>query len=234
MRSFLSYIGGKSRLAGEIAARLPQARCYVEVFGGAAWVLFARDPSPIEILNDLDGRLVNLYRVVRDRPGALARELALFPRSRVLYRELCAAPTPGRAVRAAAVHYFLLKNAFSGRAGNGFSASDVWARRLNRVTVEELDFAECLKRYDAPDAVFYLDPPYVSKERFYAHFKAEDHERLRNALENVQGRWLLSYNDCQAVRHLYRGFKRVRAATSYCAGRGGSRPAQNELLISNY
>jgi DNA adenine methylase len=184
---------------------------------------------------------------VRDRPGALARELALLPRSRALYREFCRAPAPGRPVRAAAIHYYLLKNAFSGRVRYGFSASryhagryamrrdfEAWARRLSRVTVEELDFGACLERYDGPDAVFYLDPPYVDKERFYSHFAVGDHERLRTALGEVRGQWLLSYNDCPAVRRLYRGFRVTGVATSYCAGRAPKRASQKELLISNY
>lgn len=247
MRSFLSYIGGKSRLAAEIAARLPASRCYVEVFGGAAWVLFARAPAPVEILNDLDGRLINLYRVVRDRPAALARELTLIPRSRALFKEFEKRIAPTNNIRAAAIQYYLLKNAFAAHRGAGFSTSPLhpgryrmlhdfglWAERLNNVTIEQLDFADCLGKYDNAHTVFYLDPPYLGKEFYYLGFTRDDHERLRLALNRIKGRWLMSYNDCPAVRRLYRDFKRTRIGTAYCAARSKHHIPKTELLISNY
>jgi len=251
MKSFIGYIGGKSRQAREIAARLPRSRCYCEVFGGAAWVLFARDPAPVEVWNDYDGRLVNLFRVVRDRPDELAAALACMPRSRELYYRLWREPPDRDPVRAAAAYYYLVKNAFSGRAGCGFSASrtwpgryamcndfGAWAARLNRVTVEGLDFADCLGRYDGRDTVFYLDPPYAGTEGYYRGFAAEDHERLAKALRRTRGRWLLSYKDGAATRRLYHGFRVARLAAPYSAAKvkeGGRRaPAGREILISNY
>jgi DNA adenine methylase len=250
MRSFISYIGGKSRRAAAIAARLAARRCYVEVFGGAGWVLFAREPAPVEVFNDADGHLVNLFRVVREEPAALARELSRMPRSRELYDALKRAPRPRNRVRAAAASYYLLKNAFSARVG--FSASKLyagkyamlndfapWAARLNKVTVENLDFEDCLRRYDGPDTAFYLDPPYVGTERYYAAtFDAAAHLRLRDCLANATGAWLLSYNDCVEVRRWYRGFRQEGAPAAYSAakvGAAGRRPnAGRELLISNY
>ncbi len=252
MRSFLNYMGGKSRLAGVIAARLPAARCYVEVFGGAGWVLFARDPAPVEVWNDADGRLANLYRVVRDEPAALSRALTLLPRSRLTYSEFLRAAPDGDRVRAAAVYYFLIKNAFSGRVGYGFSVSrscapkysmtndfTAWAERLKKVTLEDLPFDDCLGRYDGRGSAFYLDPPYIGKEKYYGgSFAAADHERLAACLARAKGRWLLSYNDCAEVRRLYRGFKVTTVPAAYSAAKvraGGRRAAPGrELLIANY
>jgi DNA adenine methylase len=252
MRSFLNYLGGKSRLAPRLAAMMPPGRPYVEVFGGAAWVLFAREPSPVEVYNDREGRLVNLFRVVRDKPGALARELALLPRSRRLYYELLRRPEDGGDVRAAAVYYFLVKNAFSGRPGCGFSSSvkfpgryrmlndfAAFAARLARVTLEDLSYEDCVRRYDGPDAVFYLDPPYVGKENYYGGaFGSDDHERLRTLLGSLTGRWLVTYNDVPRVRRWYRGYNVTRLATAYCAAKvvAGARRAAvpAELAITNY
>jgi DNA adenine methylase len=253
MRSFLNYMGGKSRLAREIAGRLAEGTCYVEVFGGAGWVLFARDPAPVEVLNDRDGRLINLYRVVRDAPDKLARALEYLPRSRRLYREFSGAPLPGDPVEAAAVYYYLVKNAFSGQPGCGFSAGKkfagrysmrndfrAWAGRLDKVTIENLDFADCLRRYDGPDTVFYLDPPYVGTERYYGRdFTPLDHGRLRDSLARVAGRWLVSYNDCAEVRESYEGYKLEGVTPAYCAAKveaGGKRKpsARREVFITNY
>lgn len=252
MRSFLRYIGGKSRLARVIAGALPRGRCYVEVFGGAGWVLFAKEPEPAEVLNDIDGRLVNLYRVVRDRPRALARELILLPRSRRLFYELLRTPCETDPVRAAAVFYFLMRNSFSGRLGHGFATSRVapgrysmradfsrWAARLATVTVENLPYESCLVRYDARATVFYLDPPYWGLEKYYGdYFTAEDHKRLAGLLGEARGRWLLSYNDCAAVRRLYRRFHVRPVAAGYSAAlatrRRRPKARAAELLISNF
>jgi DNA adenine methylase len=252
MRSFLTYIGGKSRLARLVATRLPASRCYCEVFGGAAWVLFAREPSYVEVLNDANGRLVNLYRVVRDAPDELAEALELLPRSRALYREFRARGEPGDPVAAAAIYYYLVKNAFSGQVGCGFSSSrmfpgkysmradfKLWARRLNKVTVENLGYEDCLRRYDSANTAFYLDPPYVGTERYYGgDFGPADHERLRDVLAGLQGRWLASYNDCAEVRALYDGYNVEEVGARYCAAKVGPRErrggAGRELFITNY
>jgi DNA adenine methylase len=252
MRSFLNYIGGKSRLARVVADKLPASRCYCEVFGGAGWVLFAREPSYVEVLNDGNGRLVNLYRVVRDAPDELAEALELLPRSRKLYRELRKAFRAGDPVAAAAVYYYLVKNAFSGQVGCGFSSSKeypgkysmladfkLWARRLNKVTIENLAYEDCLRRYDAADTVFYLDPPYVGTERYYGgDFTTADHERLHGIVKRLKGRWLVSYKDCGAVRALYDGFNVEEVRPRYCADkvrpRGTRRADGRELFITNY
>jgi DNA adenine methylase len=252
MRSFLNYMGGKSRLARAVAERLPACRCYVEVFGGAAWVLFAREPSYVEVLNDVNGRLVNLYRVVRDAPDELAEALELLPRSRSLYREFRESGVPDDPVAAAAIYYYLIKNAFSGQVGCGFSSSKrfpgkysmladfkLWARRLNKVTIENLGYADCLRRYDSAETAFYVDPPYVGTERYYGgDFAPDDHERLRDVLARLKGRWLASYNDCPTVRALYGDYNIEEVRPRYCADkvgpRGRRRAAGRELFITNF
>jgi DNA adenine methylase len=246
-------MGGKSRLAARLASRLPESRCYCEVFGGAGWVLFAREPAYVEVLNDINGRLVNLYRVVRETPEKLAAALELLPRSRALYREFLEGPGPEEAVASAAVYYYLVKNAFSGQVGCGFSSSKKfpgkysmladftpWARRLNKVTLENLAYEDCLRRYDSADAVFYLDPPYLGTERYYGgDFAAADHEGLREVLGGRAGRWLVSYNDCPEVRALYRGYNveevRPRYSAAKVAAAGRRSPAAGrEVWITNY
>jgi len=248
----LNYMGGKSRLARVVADRLPASRCYAEVFGGAGWVLFAREPSYVEVLNDVNGRLVNLYRVVRDAPAELAEALELLPRSRALYEEFRESAKAADPIASAAAYYYLVKNAFSGQLGCGFSSSkkypgkysmladfNLWARRLNKVTVENLDYADCLRRYDSAETVFYVDPPYVGTERYYGgDFAPADHERLRDVLRGLKGRWLVSYNDCAEARALYEGYNVEEVRPRYCAEKvrlcGKRRLDGRELLIMNY
>ena len=82
MRSPIKWFGGKSALAERIVARMPPHVCYVEVFGGAAWVLFRKERSKSEIYNDLNGDLVNLFGVLRDRPHYFISRAAFLLRTR--------------------------------------------------------------------------------------------------------------------------------------------------------
>jgi DNA adenine methylase len=150
------------------------------------------------------------------------------------------------------MYYYLVKNAFSGQVGCGFSAGKkfpgkysmladfkLWARRLNKVTIENLGYEDCLRRYDGAETVFYVDPPYVGTERYYGgDFAPADHARLRDVLARLKGRWLASYNDCPTVRALYRGYNAEEVRSRYSAAkvrpRGRRRAAGRELFIMNY
>ena len=74
-RSFLSWMGGKSRLADTIIPLIPAHRCYVEVFAGAAWLLFKKPESKVEVINDINLDLVTLYRVVQNHLDEFVRYL---------------------------------------------------------------------------------------------------------------------------------------------------------------
>src|SRR3972149_5511738 len=71
VNSPFKWVGGKSRLRKQIISLLPKHTCYVEPFSGAAWVLFGKPPSDVEVLNDIDQELVNFFRVVKDKPDEL-------------------------------------------------------------------------------------------------------------------------------------------------------------------
>jgi len=227
MKSFISWVGGKSRLAASIVKLFPPHRTYVEVFGGAAWVLFRKDPSTskVEVYNDIHGDLVNLFRVVKHRPSALVEcfRLALFSRQ-TYYWFLKEFDHPvDDEVDRAARFLFLIRSAFGSSIGQGWGFSrtqpakrlvdpeflNTVATRLDRVYIDNRSFEKVIALYDSPETLFYLDPPYWTPgERFYQHdFTEADHQRLREILGGVKGRFILSYNDCTAIRKLYKGFK---------------------------
>jgi len=259
MRSPLKWIGGKSRLAKRIAASLPEHRSYVEVFLGAGWVFFAKRPSPVEVINDLDGELVNLWRTWQDPQQLFAfiRRLDAHPISRELFMEYrsCDFASLGPVERACR-YYFLVRAAFSGagaggspswsassRRPNGFAGHYKvdWAAildRLKRVYIENRPFEKVIRAYDSPETVFYLDPPYtVCRKDYYVRaFSPDDHERLAAILRNVQGRFVLSYDDVPLIRALYRGYEieTVRTLLSAEVARGAPRRRTGEVLIRNY
>jgi DNA adenine methylase len=254
-RKLLPYAGGKFRLVRRLVELMPQHKCFVEVFGGGAALLATkpRVAGVAEILNDVDGRLVNLYRVAKHHPEALELELALLLRSRAVYYEL--REHPGTTdVQRAATHLYLLYNTFAHTScfqsfstgtervvgGWGCRLSEaVWRiwHRLATVTVECLDFADLVARYDRPHTFFYCDPPYLISGAPYKHVMGpKEHRRLAEVLRGVKGKWLLSINDCQEARELYEGFTVEKAAVRYGIARDKSAPGQEgkELLIRNY
>ena len=108
--------------------------------------------------------------------------------------------------------------------------------RMANVVVENQDFETLIKHYDRPDSFFYADPPYFSTEDMYeVGFGWDDHVRLRDTLKNIQGKFLLSYNDCPEIRELYEGFSMFDfSRTHSMAQRYEAGKEFKELLIANY
>lgn len=285
MNSIISWVGGKKALRDAIYQRMPISyEKYIEVFGGAGWVLFGKPPGEaVEIYNDLNSNLVNLFRCVRDRTMALVKELALLPLSsreefndlvKFLKKEEFTNPyieselavvreffsgedaealeqaiTGGNGswdVKKAAAFYKVTRCSYgSGGTSFGCRAIDIrrtfgtlWeaSRRLKDTLIENKDFEALIIQQDTEKAFFYCDPPYYETESYYeAVFRREDHERLRDILAGIRGRFLVSYNDCEYIRELYRGFQiEPVSRLNNLAQRyqGGSEYA--EVLIANY
>ena len=114
----------------------------------------------------------------------------------------------------------------------------VWdiSDRLANTIIENKDFESLIIQYDRPDTFFYLDPPYYETEGHYAVvFSKEDHVRLRDTLSRIQGKFLLSYNDCEFIRELYRDFYIESCSrVNNMALRYDSASEFPEVLISNY
>lgn len=256
LKSPLSYLGGKSRIAKAIAARFPPHQCYVEPFCGAAWVYYAKPPSPVEVLNDQDGELVNFWRVVKNHLPELNRYLKHTLVSRLGFEtDKATSPEILTDVQRAARYYRLQRMGFGGRTtGRTFGTSvqrpssfcngtnperlEQAHARLAKTTVENLDAIKCIEKYDSKDSLFYLDPPYWNADFYAVSFQGEDFIRLRDALSGIEGKFILSLNDTPEVRELFREFTIEEISTKYSvsnprrskATRGKERI---ELLIHN-
>lgn len=109
------------------------------------------------------------------------------------------------------------------------------SKRLNKVVIENQDFQQILKNYDKKDALFYLDPPYYETEKYYPdRFMPEDHIRLRDALANVKGKFILSYNDCEYIRELYKDYVIIEVDRMHNFVCTETKPRYYELIIKNY
>lgn len=253
MNGFIPYFGGKSRLARTIIDKFPHHTCYVEVFAGGAHVLFRKDPSPVEVLNDLDKDLITLYRVIKHHPEELYRQFKFVLVSREEFkRQGEENPETLTDVQRAARYLYLQKTAFGGKGiGRTFGTSTTHAPRLNilnlQTTLEEawqrlsgviiecLDYQQLITRYDRPHTLFFLDPPYWGIKGYKHNFETQDFDALASALANIEGRFLMTINDHPEVRRIFSPFKIEEVQLKYsCSTSTKSRgQTRTELLISN-
>jgi DNA adenine methylase len=250
MNSFIGWIGGKKLLREEVIKRFPEKMGrYIEVFGGAAWVLFHKEKhADFEVYNDYNSDLVNLFRCVKYHCGELQRELSCLLTSRELFEDFKAQyNTRGMTDIQKAARFFMLIKTSYGSDSHTFGCIkkninhateylEAIQQRLMRVVVENKSYENLIKVYDRPDAVFYLDPPYVGTEKYYAaSFTKEDHLKLREILGQIKGKFILSYNDCEEVRTLYGGFNIDSLSRSHNLTQrfDAKEKRYNEVIISN-
>ncbi len=253
MKSIIAWVGGKSQLREKIIAEFPpNFKMYVEVFGGAAWVLLARDKhAKEEIYNDFNSDLVNLFRCIKYHAEELKRELKYMLSSRENfsdYKELI--ELKGLTdIQRASKFFYLIRSSFGAKGqhyatrgrslDNNIAKFDDLAKRLNKVVIENKDFEELIKLYDKEDTFFYLDPPYFGTEKYYNSrdilFTKKDHERLRDLLKGIKGKFLLSYNNCKEIKELYEGYSILEVSRKEILSKAGKNKSDyNEILIKNY
>ena len=250
----MSWIGGKKALRDEIISRFPtDYKRYIEVFGGGGWVLFHKAPgNDFEVYNDRNPNLANLYRCVRDHPDELISELTYALNSRTDFdyiRKVMKTPTEIPDVKRAAYFYQLIRYSYaSGLDSYASQPHSMWnnfplitnaCARLQKVVIENKDFEKLIDQYARPEFFFYCAPPYFETEDYYEDvgFTKADHERLADKLSSIEGKYLLSYNDCPEIRELYesRG-ARIESISrlSNIAQRYEAGKQYDELIISNY
>jgi DNA adenine methylase len=251
MNGPLSYIGGKRAIANQIIALFPKHTTYVEAFAGGSQVLFHKPPSEVEVLNDLDGELVNFYRVCQHHYEELIRYFSFMVRSREWFALLKSTdPKTLTDVQRAARHMYLLKNSFGGLVRNPNYSVNIAQppsfnlerlpeiiershKRLLRVQIESLPYEEILARFDRPTTLFYLDPPYYDRELYNYNLKPEDFQTLAERLKPLQGKFVLSLNDVPEVRALFKDFPIREIDLHYSAQKHAGR-RYPELIITNF
>lgn len=252
MGPIIPWPGSKRRLAQQLLPFFVNHTCYCEPFCGAAAMLFAKEPSKCEVLNDINGELVNLYRVVQHHLDELIRQFRWALTSRQMWDWVRATPPATLTdVQRAARFYYLQRNAFGGKvSGQNFGTSATAPARLNllrmeeelseahlrlsRVTIERLPWQEAIERYDRPDTFFFVDPPYWKTEGYGVEFGWDQYEALASQMARIKGKVLLTINDHPDIRKLFAGFTRSTLKTSYNIGGGGRAKAATELAIRTW
>lgn len=251
MKGPLSYAGGKNRIANSIIAKFPKHTTYVEAFAGGAQVLFHKEPSKVEIINDIDGELVNFYRVCQSHYEELIRYTRFMHLSRELFSRLHeTSPQSLTDIQRAARYFYLQKSAYGGRITRqayaihvvqppNFTperAKELIERthlRLDRVQIEQLPYDEVVRRYDRATTFFYLDPPYYGIRLYRHNMKHGDFEKMADVLRVVKGKFILSINDHPEIRRLFQDFTIETVPITYSMHSAAGKRYQ-ELLIRNY
>jgi DNA adenine methylase len=247
----LAYIGGKNRLATKIISMLPEHLTYVEPFAGGAQVLFHKQPSNVEVLNDLDFDIVNFFRVCQWHYDELVRYLRYCLISRRLHElHLATDPATLTDIQRAARFFYLQKNSFGGLIVkqkfhygvtqpsnyNPERIPEIIERthnRLQRVQIESLPYEQVLEKYDRATTVFYLDPPYWERKWYKFNFTEADFQRMEQRLRSLQGKFILSLDDRPEVRSLFHQFRLEAVELRYTAKRDTA-VCHKELFISNF
>lgn len=234
----LRWLGGKSKLAGQIVSTFPDHKRYIEPFFGGGHVYFRKKPSEESFINDINSELMNLYQVVRDEPQELMRMIHYTPLTETMFNQLHEMYWSNRAlwntqsaVRRALGYYFLIKCSFNsmGRSfavnaggqsnwmGDGILETiEAVSNKLKINTViTTRDYRELLADFGNENTLVYLDPPYAVTIReattYYEYTMNErQHEELRDILILARFKWVLSYDIHPFVDKLYGSYPHIR------------------------
>lgn len=246
------WIGGKRRLAKHILPLFPAHTCYVEPFSGAAALYFLKTPSKTEVINDINGELVNLYRVVKHHLEEFVRQFKWALVSRQIYKWLQDTPEETLTdIQRAARFYYLQKQAFGGKvAEHTFGTSTTSAPRFNllrieeelsmahlrlsRTLIEHLDWQKCIERYDRPHTLFYCDPPYWGTEGYGVEFGLENYDHMAELARSIKGKMIVSVNDIPEMRQAFDGLNIQTVNISYNLKVTGKASLRKELVICNF
>lgn len=246
------WMGGKYQLSKQIVSMIPAHTCYCEPFAGAAWVFFRKDKSDVEVLNDINTDIITLYRVIQHHLEEFIRWFKWVLVSRAEFnRWLKTEPETLTDIQRAVRFFYVQKNSFAGRIDKptfGYAPSrrprlnllrveeDLSGAhlRLSEVYIENLPYAELIKRYDRENTFFYIDPPYFDCEDYYGKniFSKADFELLSNQLKAIRGKFLLNLNDTYEVREIFASFIIEPVSVRYSCGT--TKTVAKEVLIRNY
>lgn len=255
-----AYFGGKTQLAGRIAALLPPHQHYVEPFAGSLAVLLAKAPSAMETVSDLDGDIVTFWRVLRDQPDEFAQVCALTPHSRAEHQAAYDRPDNLSDLERARRVWVLLTQGRGGQllrtgwrhyadpyGGSGMpdylrgyvSRLGPAAARLAEVSLESLPALDLITKYGAyPNVLIYADPPYLGSTRSSGGYRCEmtgdsEHQDLLAALLDCKAAVVLSGYPSPLYDEALQGWDRVEFATGTGQASRGVWSTRTEVLWSN-
>jgi DNA adenine methylase len=251
MLSPMSYIGGKRRIAKRIVEMFPPHVTYCEVFLGGGQVFFQKEPSKVEVLNDIDGEVVNFFRCAQQHYQELCRYLTFVLVSRQWF-EIFKNQNPSSLtdIQRAARFFYLQKNCYAGLVHDRHYSCKVIGKpgfnpgrlaqifekvhqRLARVQIESLPFQELIPRFDRTTTLFFCDPPYWRRKLYNHNFTDHDYQTLADQLQSIKGKFVLTVDDVPQLRELFKQSNITEIEIPYTAQREAGK-RYRELIITNF
>jgi DNA adenine methylase len=251
----ITYYGGKQRLSKELLRLIPQHKLYVEAFMGGGALFFRKSPSESEIINDINGEVVNFYFVLQSDFYKLQKRIKGTLHSRSLYEEASRIyndPERYDKVTRAWAFWVVTNQGFSSRIGawglgtdnkmgkslNGKRErfTEELGERLKHVQIESRDAIEVIRRFDSEETFFYLDPPYFNSNcGHYRGFLESDFLKLLEVLSHIKGKFLLSSYPSEVLdtyieKHKW---KKREKEQGFCVSHS-SKKKKTELMVFNY
>jgi len=243
LRPFFCRIGSKRIIKVKVIEAFPDEKditTYVEPFIGGGAILWAKKPHQKEVINDLDTKLIKGYKLLKSTKARNFRQdLDNIPD---LQTFLDTSPRG----EANELTYAIVSNCnkYGGQTegdiwttSNPFSKLkkiDAYQARLKNVVISNTSYEKVIKKYDSPTTFFYCDPPYEKSGILYKKYSSFNQEELRDTLNTVKGKWLLSINDSPNIRNLYKGFFFKAFIVPGRRGKAVGKLDRKELLIANY
>lgn len=252
MKRLLNYPGSKWQMASKIISLMPEHKNYLEPFAGSLAVFFNKEQVLCETINDLDGRLVNLYKQIREHPEELAMQVSLTPYSREeQYLSYEVAPDKLEDARRMMVRlWFSIGGKTSHHSSfkrnttwKGPYNTQTWARvpeiileavdRLKNAQIENRSAVQLIKEFDDPETLIYVDPPYMKSllsGSYYQHeMNDEEHLEMLQVLNASHSKIILSGYESSLYEKELKGWQKIIIPTSTFTGK-----TQNEVLWVNF
>lgn len=257
MKTPITYYGGKQKLASTILKMIPTHKLYCEPFIGGAAIFFAKDPSAVEVINDVNKELVNFYRVVQNEFVELEKEIRITLHSRDLFRKASVIynnPDMFSEIKRAWAVWCLAAQGFAGIMDGSWgydinkntttkkiinkrdSFTEDYAIRLQNVQIECADAIRIIRSRDSKESFFYCDPPYFNSDcAHYDGYSLDDFENLLKTLAGMEGKFLLSSYPSSILKQYKKAhnWSQVEIRSQVSVNKGAGK-GKTEVLTANF
>lgn len=244
---FFKYVGSKRNVAEEIISMFPKHKVYCEVFGGAGNVLLRKPTSKLEVYNDINDDIANLFFVVRDYFKEFRRRVEFIPYSRSIYKQL-KNETPTDNIDKAVRFFYLICKSFGGKCDFTFASRRDYvpsfnlkkiykiSKRLKNVLIENKNYSDIITYFDSDDTLFYLDPSYIgcNNKSHYANNHYIDYNEMIDQLKDIKGKFILSMSNNDYMKDLCQCFKIKEINQRYGIDQNRNNHKVKELIIANF
>ena len=255
MKTPITYYGGKQMLLKHLLPLIPPHQIYCEPFFGGGALFFAKPPSNTEVINDINGEVVNFFKVTQTKFSELEKEIKATLHSRELYKNAMIVyehPHMFSDVKRAWALWTATNQGFASMIGSwGFGKDDskeaslktkrenfthAYAERLKKVQVENNDAVKVIERCDDKNTFIYADPPYFNSDQgHYKGYTEADYKRLLDCLVKVKGKFLLSSYPSPILNQYIRKYKWfVQKIEKSVAVTKHTDKKKTEMIVSNY